>query len=66
MIDFMTEIPCFRKWTKNSIVKFSYYLKKRKLLRNQYLYKVGDKADKIYIIKKGEIEITRKLVKDLN
>lgn len=65
MIDFMTEMPCFRKWTKNSIIKFSYYLKKKQISRNQYLYRAGDKAEYIYIIKKGEIEITRKLEKDL-
>ncbi len=66
MIDFMMQIPCFRKWTKNSIIKFSYYLKKQKLFRNQILYRTGQKADRIYIIKKGEIEITRKLPKDLS
>ena len=64
MIDFMMQIPCFRKWTKVSIVKFSYYLKKEKFKRNQVLYRAGDYANKIYIIKRGEIEMIRKLPKD--
>jgi hypothetical protein len=27
-IDFLKNIPCFSKWTTNSIGKFSYFLKK--------------------------------------
>ena len=64
MIEFMLQIPCFRKWTKNSIIKFSYYLKKIRVIRNQVLYQKGDKADRIFIVKKGEIQIYRTLAKD--
>ncbi len=62
----MLQIPCFRHFTKNSILKFSYYLKKMKIRRNYYLYKAGDSAKHIFIIKSGEFEITRKLPKDIN
>ena len=34
MIDFMIQIPCFRYFTKTSILKFSYFLKKKKFIMN--------------------------------
>jgi hypothetical protein len=64
MIEFMKQIPCFRTWTRNTVSKFSYFLKKVTFKRNQYVYKEGDKIDRIYIIKKGEFEISRRLVKE--
>lgn len=39
MLDFMMQIPCFNGWTHNSILKFSYYLQKQKITRNQHVYK---------------------------
>ena len=62
--NFMFEIPCFHHWSKDCIIKFSYYLKKQKFKRNQHLYKMGEPADKIYIIKKGVIELFRKSAKE--
>eukprot|EP00347_Sterkiella_histriomuscorum_P020337 403338195 len=64
ILEFMMDIPCFRLFTKNSILKFSYYLQKEKFKRNQVLYQAGQKANFIYIIKSGEFEMTRKLPKD--
>eukprot|EP00347_Sterkiella_histriomuscorum_P005721 403355524 len=64
ILEFMMDIPCFRLFTKNSILKFSYYLQKEKFKRNQALYSAGQKANFIYIIKSGEFEMTRKLPKD--
>jgi CRP-like cAMP-binding protein len=63
IIDFMKQIPIFQGWTHTSILKFSYYLEKEKLIRNQRLFKYGESADKIYIIKRGEIKMTRRLVR---
>ena len=34
IIEFMMLVPCFRHFTKNSLLKFSYYLKKSKIKRN--------------------------------
>ena len=62
----MMLVPCFRHFTKNSLLKFSYYLKKSKVKRNQFLYKAGEEAKTIFIIKNGEFEITRNLPKDVN
>ena len=54
ILEFMNQIPCFRQFTKTSLLKFSYYLKKVKFGRNQILYKAGEIASHIYIIRKGE------------
>jgi len=44
MLQFMLSIPCFKQFTKNSILKFSYYLKKEKHIRGQVLYQTGEPA----------------------
>lgn len=64
ILTFMMGIPCFKGWTHNSILKFSYYLKKVKVTRNQCLYRYGDPANRIFIIKKGDFELTRKLYRN--
>ena len=57
----MKQIPCFKGWTHNSMLKFSYYLEKQKMIRNQKLYEQGKPAHKIFIVKKGEVELIRKM-----
>jgi CRP-like cAMP-binding protein len=47
------------------VAKFSRFLVKRHFIRHGGLYKAGDLADKIFIIKKGEFEITRTLQRDM-
>ncbi|TNV83980.1 hypothetical protein FGO68_gene11952 [Halteria grandinella] len=66
MLKFMQQIPCFSCWTHTSILKFSYYLKKEKFNRNQIIYKHGDPAVKIYIIKKGEFQLVRRLRRQMS
>jgi len=61
----MIQIPCFRYFTKTSILKFSYFLKKQKFIVNQVLYKEGDPATHVFIIKSGEFQMTRTLPQDL-
>lgn len=61
MLKFMMELPCFHGWTHTSILKFSYYLKKIKLQRNEYLFQYGEQTSRVYILKKGEIKLYRKV-----
>eukprot|EP00347_Sterkiella_histriomuscorum_P023519 403334331 len=66
MIDFLKNIQCFKSWTRNSVGKFSYFLTKQKFKRGQIVYRENQLADKVFIVKKGEFELQRKLGRTLN
>ncbi|CDW78470.1 UNKNOWN [Stylonychia lemnae] len=65
IIDFLKNLQCFKSWTRNSVGKFSYFLSKQKFKRGQIVYKEGQVSDKVFIVKKGEFELQRKMKKDL-
>ena len=55
-IDFFKN--CFiRKVNENDLVKFVYAFEKRKLTRNEILYKEGDSIQSVFLIKKGEVQV---------
>lgn len=39
-----------------------YNIEKRMLIKGQYLYKEGDLSTYIYIVKRGDYEITKKII----
>lgn len=43
----------------NQLVKLSYYFSQKTFKRKQMIYKEGDSAENVYIIRKGEIELCR-------
>jgi CRP-like cAMP-binding protein len=47
------------------VTKFTRFLEKRHYIRHGILYKAGEDANKIFIIKNGEFEITRALSRDM-
>jgi len=61
-IDFLQSIPVFSPWTRHALAKLQYYFKKKACIKNAIIYKSGDIADKLYIVKSGEFELTRKVI----
>ena len=61
-IDFLSEIPFFRKWGKKKLVKLTLYLQKSKYKRNQVVFRYGSRPECVYIVKSGEFEITKPIV----
>lgn len=55
-IEFFKEF-LLKKVNENDLVKFVYAFEKRKLIRNEILYKEGDKINAVYLIKKGEVQV---------
>lgn len=51
MKNFFQEIP------RNIVIRYSYNFEKSKLLKGAKVYSEGDTADKIYLLKKGEVEV---------
>lgn len=52
-IQFLRSLPFFSQLTKTSVSKLTYQFKEVNTIKNQVLYKEGDLADLIYIVKSG-------------
>ena len=52
------------KITNDTITKFAYLFEKQKILFGEKVYIEGEIAEKIYLIKKGEIELNKKYHED--
>jgi hypothetical protein len=61
-VNFVKKIPIFSKLTRTFLTKLSYSLKPLHVTRDCYLYKEGELADKVFIVKEGEFVVTKKLV----
>jgi hypothetical protein len=61
-VNFLRNIPIFAKLTKTSLGKLTYYFNIKKCIRDHFLYKEGDPAEFVYIIRKGDFEITKKII----
>lgn len=53
-INFLKNIPVLKLLTRTSLGKMTYYFENLNFTRDRTLYKEGDPADYIYIIKNGE------------
>ena len=58
-IDFLQGLPLFKSRTRTHLMKISYYFSLKKFTWNQLIYKEGDKLSNIYIIKSGDIMVTK-------
>ena len=63
-VNFVKKIPIFSKLTRTFLTKLSYSLKPLKVTKDCYLYREGDLADRVFIVKEGEFIVTKKLVSD--
>ncbi|CAG9312294.1 CNBD2_4 [Blepharisma stoltei] len=59
LIDFFAGIPLFRGWTKKAIGRLTYYFKSKSFIRKGIVYKQGEESEHVYIVKKGEFELTK-------
>ena len=63
LIDFLQNIPCFKQLSRRGVQKFTFLMKRKKFTRGQTIYSQDQPADSIYIVQKGEFELSRKLYK---
>ncbi|CDW89498.1 UNKNOWN [Stylonychia lemnae] len=59
-IQFLRSLPYFNQLTKTSLGKLTYQFTDIKTIKNQVLYREGEPADYVYIVKDGQFEVTRK------
>lgn len=60
-VEFLLGQPMFKSWSKGAMTKLSYYFNERNYAWKQVVYRVGDPANDVFFIKKGEF----RLLKDL-
>ena len=56
-IDFLQELPIFKSWSRNYLMKVSFYFTPKKLTWNQVLYNAGTTSLSIFFIKSGDIMV---------
>lgn len=53
------DMPFLKHWTKTQIHRLIRSFESKSFVRNQVIYNQGEKSSLVYIIQKGEFEITR-------
>lgn len=61
-INFLRNIPVFQLLTRTSLGKMTYYFEDMKTIKGCLLYKEGDSADFVYIVKGGEFQVTKRII----
>lgn len=61
-INFLKNIPIFALVTRTFLGKLTYYFENKKCIKDSFLYKEGDPANYVYIVKKGEFQTTKKII----
>jgi CRP-like cAMP-binding protein len=61
LVEFLQTQVLFQNWTKGSILKISYCFEEKILKKNQFVFKEGDKVEHLYIVRKGEVKLSRNL-----
>ena len=61
-VNFLRNIPVFQLLTRTSLGKMTYYFENKNYIKDSILFKEGESADYVYIVKSGEFQITKKIL----
>ena len=61
-VNLVKKIPIFSKLTRTFLTKLSYSLKPLHVTKDCYLYREGEIADRVFIVKEGEFVVSKKLI----
>ena len=60
-VEFLKSMPCFHKWNRVPLCKFSYYCVPTNYKMNQVLIKEGEPLKHVFIVKSGEFEMSKRI-----
>lgn len=63
-IAFLRSIPIFSKLTKTSLGKMTFCFQPKTFIKGQVLYKEGEPAESVFIIMSGEIQMSKKILRE--
>ena len=61
-VEFLLNLPYFKKWTRHGLAKLKYFLKLEKFNKGEYVYKENAFPTHVYIVKEGEFQVNRILL----
>ncbi|CAG9334175.1 unnamed protein product [Blepharisma stoltei] len=61
IVNYLQNLPIFQKWTKGSLTKLSFFFEEKYFYRKHIMYKEGDEAKEVYLIKEGEFQFIKKI-----
>ncbi|CAG9310212.1 unnamed protein product [Blepharisma stoltei] len=61
LIEMLRELPMFKNRSSHYLQRLTYYFKPRKCHKKQCIYKEGDPANEVFLIQKGEFNLSKKL-----
>lgn len=61
-INFLRNIPVLSLLTRTSLGKLTYYFEVKVCIRDSIIYKEGDSAEWVFIIKSGELQATKRIL----
>lgn len=59
----MKNIPIFSLLTRTALGKLTYFFESKRIAHHSFLYSEGDPADFVYIIKTGEFQVTKRIIR---
>lgn len=62
LVNYIKKLPLFNKLTRTYIGKLTDNTKELKVTKDCVIYKEGDLADKVYIVKEGEFVVSKKII----
>ena len=60
--NFIKRFPPFQKLNRSQLTKLSFHLTSIKCNRDHFLFREGDLADKLFMIREGEFVVTKKKI----
>ena len=57
ILNFFQGLPYFKHWSRKGLAKLQLMFDHKEITRNQILFKCGDPANEIYIIKEGDFDV---------
>lgn len=61
IIDFFKSLPYFSSYGRSALDKIRLQFGKVKFLRKQYVFKEGDSSEYVYIVFKGDFELSKQM-----
>jgi hypothetical protein len=62
LVNYIKKLPLFNKLTRTYIGKLTDNTKEVKVTKDCVIYKEGDLADKVFIVKEGEFVVSKKII----
>ncbi|CAG9329582.1 unnamed protein product [Blepharisma stoltei] len=61
LVNFLHALPIFNKSTKGTLSKLTYNFKEKNYIKNQVVYREGEDADSVYLIRQGEFAFYKRI-----